>query len=174
MKWRVLLLVGCLAGLGAWSGCGRGQENPYPKRTSPQRLQGAKPTPIAGIASVPVKTPGQTPAISQDDVRAYVQSHGLPGSLAKLNRIDSVQSVQFLRADEASRLLDNEPIETEADRPVAVVIETGDFAFPMPDKRVMHYPVAAQVFDARTGNFLMSAGLAKVPAAPASQSKATK
>ncbi len=175
MRLRALWLSGVLLLVGLWCGCERGPTNFfYPKRTSLQHFQGAKPTPIAGIPAVPVKTPGSTPAFSQNDVRAYVQSHGLPGSLAKLSRLDAVQSVSFLRADQASQMLDNEPTETEPDRAVCVVIETGDFAIPMPDRRVIHYPVAAEVFDARTGNFLMSAGLGKAPATLTSQNPATK
>jgi hypothetical protein len=165
MMRRLLLITGTCAALGMIAACTNTQETLSPKRTGLQHFHGAKPTPIAGIPAVPVKTPGQTPAFSQDDVRAYVQSHALPGSLAKLSRVDAVQLVSFMRADQASQMLDNEPTETEPDRAVCVVIETGDFAIPMPDRRVMHYPVAAEVFDARTGNFLMSAGLAKAPAA---------
>jgi hypothetical protein len=70
-----------------------------------------------------------------------------------------VESVQFLREDEAAKSLDGERIGGPPDRIVCLVIMSGEFTFSAPGKQTVRFPRATEVFDAQTGNFLLSSGV---------------
>jgi hypothetical protein len=105
---------------------------------------------------------GTIPAFGAEDVRAFVMAHPLPRN-ANRDKTFTIQRIDFLSSKEVTSLLNGESTGFPDDYPLCYVELQGDFAFPGPKGAVATFPRAIEIFDARTGNFLMSGGL---PAAP--------
>jgi len=170
---KLAIVSGGVLCMGLLSACGGSRNAPPPKRPGLQRLQGAKPTPAVGIPAIPAKSvPAGQVGFTDADARSWVQSHPVAGSLPKLSHLDKVLSVQFLLEQSTAPLLYGERIGNDPARMLCLVMVSGDFAWSTPEKKqVVRYPLAAEVFDARTGDFLLSAGLPKAAGVPNSPTR---
>lgn len=116
-------------------------------------------TPRAGLMASSASSSG--PTFTRDDVVHYVAAHpqvlgAVPGTPAP-----TVTSVQFVTAKQASTLLHGEAIGLPDTASVCYVRVQGTFVFndapPAFGSKAVTYSAAVLVFDAHTGNLLVSA-----------------
>jgi hypothetical protein len=122
-----------------------------------------------GANAITPSLPGQVPAFTEADVRAYyVRAHGFPGGGAPDGRMAPIQSITFMPREQAEAGLRGERLGLPAGRIVCVLIVSGplrlnDIAVnapamlpgdPTPDP-AKHYASSGQmVFDATTGDLI--------------------
>lgn len=152
---RQIVLISLVALLAGGTACDSCRHAPVgavqlklPTET-PQRPQGMK--------ALDVK-PGAEP-FSQADVTQYVQTHRLAKSVGDLSQLQ-VESLQFITAREVSGRLQNVSTGLPDDQRVAFAVIKGPLYFsgPAPGKPVA-FERAYALFDAQTGNLLMSGTL---------------
>lgn len=130
------------------------------------------PKPVAVIPPAPGATGGAftghraiTPVgsnlITEAQVREYVGSHRVPGTLQASNA--SITSVKFLSSQQVRTLLHSANLGLSDDAPLCLVLLSGKFVFSGPPGQTPTFPVGDEVFDARTGNLLQWGGLPTAP-----------
>jgi len=161
-----LLVVAMLAGCG---GGGSSQTRPKSFTASPfPKEQAAQPV---GIPAIQPTLPGSTPAYTLADAKQYIMCHPMPHNLATpqatltTGQTCDLQSftivlLQFSTSEEVSKLLNGESTGLPASTLLCYTALSGQFAFLGPGGVVVKYQVGFEVFDAQTGNRLMSGGLA--------------
>jgi hypothetical protein len=113
---------------------------------------------------VPAIKPTQTgvPAYTLNDVRAYVSTHPLPGTLNRDLNFTIVR-IAFLTSAEVSRLLGGESTGFPPTTLLCYVQLQGRFVFAGPPGTTVIFPIGNEVFDARNGNIVMAGGQPSVP-----------
>jgi hypothetical protein len=130
-----------------------------PPQPSPRHPVSFPPVrPPTGLAAVRVSRPGQVPGFTAAEAQAYAIAH-TPGTTVVRGR--QVARTTFLTAAQLTVALRGAATGLPADTPVCYVVLNGRFSFvgpPLPGHKqaVLHFPYALDVFDARTGNVLMS------------------
>jgi hypothetical protein len=75
----------------------------------------------------------------------------------------AILSTNFISNQQVSSLLHSAPIGVADEEPMCVVILSGKFIFPGPPGSTPTFPIAVEVFDARTGNLMQVGGLPRPP-----------
>jgi hypothetical protein len=146
------------------AGCSRQPRQPSePPKSVPvvEPPQGAAGARASGMRAI---TPAANAQITETQVRNFVLSHHLPRARATNM---AIVSVSFMATGQVSSLLHSARIGVPDQDPMCVVIMSGTFVFTGPPGHTVTYPVAVEVFDARTGNLMQSGGLARPPQAGA-------
>lgn len=142
------------------------------KPSKPSQPSGKAPTPIAPVQPAPGavgQAPSGRPAISpspnaqitEAQVRSYVLSHRVPRALQATNM--AVVSVNFINSQQVRSMLHSANLGLPDEEPMCLVILSGTFVFPGPPGKSPTFPIAVEVYDARTGNLLQSGGLPREP-----------
>lgn len=138
---------------------GKAPPKPVPIVTPSNGAIGMEPTGLAAIAA-----PSPPALITEAQVRSYVSSHRFPGVLASSNA--NVQSVTQLNAQQVSAVLKTAPIAVASQVPMWLVVLTGQFLFSGPPGPTSTFPVAVEVFNARTGQLMQYGGMMRAPQPP--------
>lgn len=146
----VIMLALALSGCGSTQNSG-GQSSSSSPDEKPISL--SLPT---GTPQLPLGLAALQPHFTEQDVKDYVTMHPVPRNLSQ-TPIDVV-SIQFMRVDEANKLLDDD-LGLPDDRQVCYVTLKGTFTFPGPDQTVGTYQQAVEMFDVDTGNLLLVGSL---------------
>ena len=112
----------------------------------------------------PAITPQGGQPITEAQVRSYVLSHRVPGTLQATDT--AVVSVSFMTHQQVRALLHSANLGIPDQEPMCVVILSGKFVFTGPPGQTPTFPFGVEVFNARTGNFMQSGGLPRQPAGP--------
>ena len=150
-----VLLVG--AALILVGGCKKQTKQP------PKPVAVVEPSPGAtGLhaSGQPAISPPSNAQISDAQVRSFVMSHHVPRAEAKNL---AIVSTSFISSAEVSSLLHTAKIDVPDQEPTCLVVMSGDFVFSGPPGRAFKFPIAIEVFDAKTGNLLQYGGLAHPP-----------
>ena len=113
-------------------------------------------SPPQGSAAISPGTKG-TPAFTEDDVRQYVSKHRLPNESKKLDF--KITSIRFISSKEVSVLLNGASTGFPDDYPLCYVELSGTFTFSGPKGASATYPRGIEIFDAHTGNLIITGGL---------------
>ncbi len=143
------------------AGCSRQPKEPPKSVPVVEPAPGAAGSPASGVRAI---TPAANAQITETQVRSFVLSHHLPRVQATNV---ALVSVSFIPSQQVSSLLHSAKIGVPDQEPMCVVIMSGTFVFPGPPGHIVTYPIAVEVFDARTGNLMQSGGLAHAPQAGA-------
>jgi hypothetical protein len=108
----------------------------------------------------PAISPPENAQISDAQVRSFVLSHHVPRAEAKNV---AIVSTNFVSSAEVSSLLHTARIDVPDSEPTCVVVRSRNFVFSGPPGRTFRFPIAIEVFDAKTGNLLQHGGLAHPP-----------
>lgn len=161
------LLIGALLSL--TSGCSKQspqvpkQSTKAPKPITPvEPAPGAVGLPASGRAAI---TPAANAQITDAQVRSYVLSHRVPRALQATNVV--ILSTSFISSQQVRSLLHSANLGVPDQEPMCLVIMSGKFVFSGPPGQTPTFPIAVEVFDARTGNLLQSGGLPRQPQAAA-------
>jgi hypothetical protein len=114
------------------------------------------PLPRGSAAIKPSTT--ATPAFSVDDVKKFVTTHRFPFSISR-DRKYSISRIEFLSSRQVSDLLNGAYTGFPDDYMLCYVELQGTFTFPGPMGSTVTYHRGIEIFDAGTGNFLISGGL---------------
>lgn len=106
-------------------------------------------------------TPSFNSQITESQLRSYVMARAVPRTLSTEHV--AVHSIAFMSSRRVSRLLQSAPLAVPGREPMWLVIMTGRFVFAGPEGATPAFPVAVEVFDAKTGSLLQSGGLPKLP-----------
>jgi hypothetical protein len=150
-----VLLIGaalCLAG-----GCKKQSKQPPPPVAVVEPSPGAPGLHASGQPAISPPASGQ---ISDSQVRNFVMSHHVPRAEAKNI---SIVSTSFISSAQVSSLLHTAKIDVADSAPTCLVVMSGDFVFSGPPGRTFKFPIAIEVFDAKTGNLLQYGGMAHAP-----------
>jgi hypothetical protein len=153
----LLLICAALILIG---GCKRQAKEP------PQPVTVVEPNPGApGLhaSGQPAISPSGNAQISDAQVRNFVMSHHVPRAEAKNM---AIVSSSFITSAEVSSLLHTARIDVPDQEPTCLVVMSGNFVFSGPPGRTFRFPIAIEVFDAKTGNLLQFGGLAHPPQTP--------
>jgi hypothetical protein len=96
------------------------------------------------------------PSFSLNDARTYAESGRIPIGVA---RNVHATDAKFLTSAEVSQRLDGATTGLADDAPLCFVEMQGDFTFAGPSGATPHFTRAFEVFDAKSGNLLLSGGL---------------
>jgi hypothetical protein len=99
--------------------------------------------------------------ITEEQVRSYVTSHRVPR--AALATDVAIVSTNFLTSEQVRNLLHTAKLGVPDQEPMCLVILSGKFVFLGPPGQMPTYPIAVEVFDAKTGNLMQSGGLIRAP-----------
>jgi hypothetical protein len=125
-------------------------------------MQPAPPIPVPANLARPEGSPAikvdKTAAapFGEDDVRQFIAAHPMQTSDG---RPATISRIQFIPSREVSSLLDGARTGVPDDDPLCLVEFAGHFTFYGPRGAQRTYQHGYEVFDARTGNFLMVGGL---------------
>ena len=127
-------------------------------------ISGVTSPPLAvGQAAITVTRPGQVPAFTESDVRAYVAANGFPGGTTHTGGAPPIRCVSFIPREQAEALMRGESLGSlPAGTLVCYVefsgpIEGVPWSYPyLPNWTPTPYHMASghEVFDARNGNLL--------------------
>jgi hypothetical protein len=154
-----VMLIGaalCLVG-----GCKKQSKQP------PQPVPVVEPSPGAPGLRASGRLAISPPAnaqISDAQVRSFVTSHRVPR--AEATNV-AILSTSFISSAQVSTLLHTAKIDVPDSEPTCLVVMSGNFVFSGPPGRTFKFPIAIEVFDAKTGNLLQYGGLAHTPQTPA-------
>jgi hypothetical protein len=143
------------------TGCARQPKEPPKTVPVVEPAPGAAGSPASGIRAI---TPAASAQITETQVRSFVLSHHVPRAQATNL---AIVSVSFITSEQVRSLLHSPKIGVPDQEPMCVVIMSGTFVFSGPPGHTVTYPIAVEVFDARTGNLMQSGGLARPPQAGA-------
>ena len=149
----IALLIGVALSFAA--GCGK---RPPAAVGSFEPDPGAVGKPASGRAAIPVSPPNSQ--ISDAQVRSYVTSHRIPHAQAT---DVAILSTSFITSQQVRSLLHSANLGLPDDEPMCVVVMSGKFVFSGPPGATPTFPIAVEVFDARTGNLLQAGGLPRAP-----------
>jgi hypothetical protein len=151
-----VILIG--TALGLVGGC---RKEP---REAPKPVVVVQPAPGAqGLRASgrPAITPTGNAQISDAQVRSFVMSHKVPR--AQATNV-AILSTSFISSAQVSALLHTARIDVPDDEPTCLVVMSGKFVFSgPPGGRTVEFPIAIEVFDAKTGHLLQYGGLARPP-----------
>lgn len=119
---------------------------------------GAAGGPASGGAAIAPPASGQ---ITDEQVRSYVMAHGVPPAVEATNK--AVVSTSFITSKEVSSLLHTARIAVPDQEPMCLVVLSGRFSFRGPAGATATFPMAVEVFDARTGRLMQTGGLSSAP-----------
>ncbi len=149
------LLIG--AALSLAGGCEK-QSNEAPKPVPVvEPAPHAVSLPSSGRAAI---TPPANAQITDAQVRSFVLSHHVPR--AEATNV-SIVSTSFISSEQVRSLLHSAKLGAPDQEPMCLVIMSGKFVFSGPPGQTLTFPIAAEVFDARTGNLLQYGGLLRSP-----------
>jgi hypothetical protein len=120
-----------------------------------------------GVAAIAVTRPGQVPAFTERDVRAYVAANGFPGGSTAAGGMPPIRCVSFIPREQAESLMRGESLGA---LPAGTIVCYVEFAGPIvgypysmpmvPDPNdhttpaPYHMASGHEVFDARNGSLL--------------------
>jgi hypothetical protein len=109
---------------------------------------------------VPAIQPTQKglPTFTRDEVIAFLKKNGVAHVINGKTNFTVVR-IDFISSKEASNRLHGESIGVPDQAQVCYVELAGSFVFPGPDNTSGKFPRAIEIFDAQTGNLLLSGGL---------------
>jgi hypothetical protein len=119
---------------------------------------GAVGLPASGGAAIAPAANGQ---ITDAQVRSYVLSHRVPPAVQSSNV--AIVSTSFITSQQVSSLLHTAKIGVPDQEPMCLVIMSGSFVFRGPRGATSLFPIAVEVFDARTGRLMQAGGLSHPP-----------
>lgn len=135
---------------------------PVPIVRPPPGAVGIAATGAAAIAAPQTAQPGQPPSqITEADVRAYVSSHRVPGTIQATNV--RILSATLVANQQVSSALGTPRIDVSDQQPMWVVLLSGKFTFSGPPRASAVFPYAVEVFNARTGQLMQYGGLGRAP-----------
>jgi hypothetical protein len=138
--------------ISAVTGCQR-----RPKNAVEMKLPTGTPQQPKGIAALSV-TPGPTP-FTTNEVTQYIQSHRLGKSIGDPSQLQ-VESLEFITASEVTVRLQGASTGLPATHRVAFAVIRGPLYFTgPPSSKPVQFERAYTLFDAGTGNLLMSGTL---------------
>lgn len=100
-------------------------------------------------------TQNGSPTYTTGDAVQYVQSHRVPHTFGSSTR-PIVDSSSFMTSREASKLLNDEYIGVPDNALVCYVTFHGTFVVPAPQGQTAAFTKGIEVFDAQTGNLLLT------------------
>lgn len=125
------------------------------------QYQGQKLQSAIGVPAITPSQPG-IPAFTIDDVKHYLASHSFEGGPTVDRSSYSIDTIQFLKAKQASVLMQGEVVGLPDDALVCYTVLRGPFILQNvrmpPGEPIPATPIASrgvEVFDARTGNLLV-------------------
>jgi hypothetical protein len=156
----ILAVVALCAGVTGCDSCGSRQ----PKGAVQMKMPTGTPQRPTGMKALTVK-PGPEP-FSKDDVTQFIRTHRLARSVGDLSQLQ-VESLEFITAREVTGRLQNVHTGLPDDTRVAFAVIRGPVYFTGPPKsRPVAFDRAYALFDAATGNLLMSGTLEKAKQQP--------
>jgi hypothetical protein len=171
MKWTWLVKgILLIVSMSVASACARKTNEPTSSTKAPtpvpivEPATGAVGLTASGVPAIAVAAAGSK--ITQSDVREYVLSHPLPGKIKTANV--TIVSTTFLPNQEVSAMLHTPRIGVSAQEAMCVVVLSGKFTFSGPPKASATFPIAVEVFNARTGHLVQYGGLSHPPRLPES------
>ncbi len=114
------------------------------------------PSSSLGIPAIIPRT-NTSPAFTVEDAVQYVNTHPMPRAFIPTSRPTIVKTA-FLTSREVSALLNGESTGLPDNTLLCYVELHGTFTFPGPSGTTVTYQTGIEVFDAHTGNFLISGG----------------
>jgi hypothetical protein len=149
----VTLLIGAAVSLAG--GCGK-----EPQKTGPgvEPTPGAVGSPASGRAAI--RPRHQNELITDAQVRSYVLSHRVPH--AQATNV-TILSTSFISSQQVRSLFHSANLGLPDLEPMCLVVMSGRFVFSGPPGARLTFPIALEVFDARTGNLLQAGGLPRPP-----------
>ncbi|MGA2419029.1 MAG: hypothetical protein ABSG69_03020 [Candidatus Acidiferrum sp.] len=152
-KIPVIVVLGTLCGM---AGCERAHR---PENAVEMKMPQGTPKRPQGVKGLAVK-PGPQP-FGKDDVTQFVQTHRLARSTGDISQLQ-VESVEFISAQAVTARLQGESTGLPADQMVGFATIRGPIYFTTPPpSRTVAFDTAYALFDAATGNLLMSGTLTK-------------
>jgi hypothetical protein len=140
------------------AGCSKSSPKP-PNPVAPvEPSRGAVGQPPSGRPAI---SPPPNAQITETQVRSYVLSHRVPRALQATNM--AIVSISFINSQQVRSLLHSPNLGIPDQEPMCLVILSGTFVFPGPPGTTPTFPIAIEVYDARTGNLLQSGGLPRPP-----------
>lgn len=149
------------AALSVAAGC---KQEPTKGATAPKPVVAVRPAPGAVGARASGGTAIAPPAngqITEEQVRSYVLSHGVPPAVETANV--AIVSTSFITNHQVSSLLQTAKIGVPDQEPMCLVVMSGSFRFRGPGGATSTFPIAVEVFDARTGRLMQAGGLSNPP-----------
>jgi hypothetical protein len=149
------------AALSLAAGC---KKDPTTTATTPKPVAIVEPAPGAvgahasGGAAIAPPANGQ---ITDEQVRNYVLAHRVPPAVEAANV--AIVSTSFITSHEVSSLLHTARIAVPDQEPMCLVVLSGRFSFRGPGGATSTFPVAIEVFNARTGRLMQAGGLSSPP-----------
>jgi hypothetical protein len=167
IKKPVVFLVVCfLASVG--TGCSRQQQRaPEPQGASQGKavtpdisrlLKESRPTVPVGSAAIKPATQS-VPSFTVDAAREYAMAHPLPAFAGGKNQKPKITRSEFLTSKQVSQILHGANTGFADDQLLCYVELQGPFTFSGPPKTTVTYPRGIMIFNAATGNFIMSGGI---------------
>jgi hypothetical protein len=115
-------------------------------------------------ALTPTK-PGESPAFTTDDVKAYLLKTPVPSATRYNPQAITVVAIDFVTSKDASARLGGEPLGLPDSRLVCFALLQGSFTFSGPpgggSPSQATYSNVVEIFDAQTGNLLLVGGLGR-------------
>jgi hypothetical protein len=140
------------------------KKDPTASARAPKTVAIVEPAPGAagahasGGAAISPPANGQ---ITDEQVRSYVLAHRVPPAVEATNV--AVVSTSFITSQEVSSLLHTARIALPDQAPMCLVVLSGRFSFRGPGGATATFPMAIEVFDARTGRLMQTGGLSSPP-----------
>jgi hypothetical protein len=160
---RHFVLLGLLFSCFVLTGCESCRTH-TPQNATQMKLPTGTPKRPQGLKALTV-TPGPTP-FTGADVTQYIRTHRLARITGDLSQL-TVTNLEFMTAREVTTRLQNEPTGLPDDQRVAFATITGRLYFTgPPGSKTAAFESAYAVFDAQTGNLLMSGTLNASKQAP--------
>lgn len=143
------------------AGC---KKDPTTSARAPKPVAIVEPAPGAvgahasgGAAIVPPAN-GQ---ITDEQVRSYALAHRVPPAVEATNM--AIVSTNFITNQEVSSALHTAKIGVPDQEPMVLVVLSGRFSFRGPGGATSTFPMAIEVFNARTGRLMQTGGLSSPP-----------
>jgi len=146
------LLIG--AALSLAGGCAKQPPPPVPVV---EPAPGAVGLPATGRTAITAPANAQ---ITDAQVRDFVMSHHVPR--ARATNV-AIVSTSFISSEHVRTLLHSAKLGVPDQEPMCLVVMSGEFVFSGPPGQTLTFPIAVEVFDARTGNLLQYGGLPHPP-----------
>jgi len=108
--------------------------------------------------------PASGQMITDEQVRRFAMSHHIPAVVVASQT--QIVSTSFMTSKAVRSALSSAKLGVPDDEPMCLVILSGKFAFAGPPGQVPTFPIAVEVFDARTGHLLQTGGLPRAPELP--------
>jgi hypothetical protein len=167
IKKPIVFLVVCLIATMV-SGCSRQQQRgPEPQAGSQGKaitpdisrlLKESRPTVPVGSAAIKAATQS-VPSFTVDAAREYVLAHPLPAFAGGKNEKPTITRAEFLTSKQVKQILHGAGTGFADDQLLCYVELQGPFTFSGPPRTTATYPRGIMIFNAATGNFIMSGGI---------------